>query len=164
MFYQNSPPGFISPKLLLFQPQPFMAIYPLQTHTSPSVELHKHFHFIFETQNSTRLDHSPSWSNHSPATSYQPVGIVADPTHLHFIFKSQNFAKLAQGQSRAFQLSISEDSAFRIVLPSAEVARFSHIHPATHHVSHVPPYKVYAKLSHRPQPVLCSCQYRTLPL
>ena len=77
-------------------------------------------------------------------------------TPLHFLFQNSNhfqnlhiFAKLCTWSSRASQLSISEDSAIRIVLPSAEVARFTHTHPVTHRVCHVPPYQMYAKLSHR---------------
>ena len=81
-----------------------------------------------------------------PTTSYRSVGIgVRNILHFIFFLKLKVFQKLAHGQSRASQLSISEDSAIRIVLHSAELARFSHIHPATHRVCHVSPYKVYAK-------------------
>ena len=81
--------------------------------------------------------HGPTF----PTTSYRSVGIgVWNSLHFIFFLKLKSFQKLAHGQSRASQLSISEDSAIRIVLHSAELARFSHIHPATHRVCHVSPY------------------------
>ena len=91
----------------------------------------------------------PTIARHGPLVSNNLIPIrwyrCMKYSPLHFSFKTQLFPKLAHGQSRAFQLSISEDSAIRIVLHSAEVARFSHIHPATHRVRHVSPYRVYAK-------------------
>ena len=87
-----------------------------------------------------------------PPTSYRSVGIgVRNILHFIFFLKLKVFQKLAHGLRTASQLSISEDSAIRIVLTLCRGSTLlSHIHPVTHRVSHVPPYKVYAKLSHRP--------------
>ena len=57
--------------------------------------------------------HGPTF----PTTSYRSVGIgVWNILHFIFFLKLKSFLKLAHGQSRASQLSISEDSAIRIVL------------------------------------------------
>ena len=100
-------------------------------------------------------DHVSSRSN-SLHNSYHSIWyswVATFPLYFLFLKLFQDlhiFAKLCTWPRTAAQLSISEDSAIRIVLPSAEVARFSHTHPLTHRVCHVPPYQVYAKLSHRP--------------
>ena len=94
-------------------------------------------------------DHVSSWSNYLQQLMPAHWHSCIKHTPLHFLFQIQIIFKTCTWPRTASQLSISEDSAIRIVLPSAEVARFSHTHPVTHRVCHVPPYQMYAKLSHR---------------
>ena len=72
--------------------------------------------------------------------SYRPFGIVVNILKL-----SQNFINFCTWPSTAFQSSISEDAAIRIVLTLYRGSTLPHTDPTTYRVSHVPPYKVYAK-------------------
>ena len=96
-------------------------------------------------------DHGSPWSIYSNNSYHSIWYSCVTPSPIHFLLRLKSFSKTCTWSRTASQLSISEDSAIRIVLTLCRGSTLlAHTHPVTHRVSHVPPYQVYAKLSHRP--------------
>ena len=105
----------------------------------------RNHHLICSPKTPPVSDHGSPWSIYFNNSYHSIWYSYVTPSPIHFLLRLKSFSKTCTWSRTASQLSISEDSAIRIVLHSAELARFSHIHPATHRVCHVSPYKVYAK-------------------